>query len=39
MLMPPQYILGTADMVKAAFAGEADGMTTVAPSNLLSSRE
>ncbi|KAF6258855.1 cytochrome P450 [Scenedesmus sp. NREL 46B-D3] len=38
MLMPPQYILGTADMVKTAFSGEADGTTTVAPPNLLSSR-
>lgn len=39
MMMPPQYVLGTADMVKTAFAGEAEGLTTVAPSGLMSSRE
>uniref|UniRef100_A0A383WDQ0 Cytochrome P450 n=1 Tax=Tetradesmus obliquus TaxID=3088 RepID=A0A383WDQ0_TETOB len=38
MMMPPQYVLGTADMVKTAFAGEAEGLTTVAPSGLMSSR-
>jgi hypothetical protein len=39
MLMPPQYVLGTADMVKTAFAGEVDGTVTVAPANMGGSRE
>jgi hypothetical protein len=34
MLMPPQYVLGTADMVKTAFAGEVDGTVTVASANM-----
>jgi hypothetical protein len=39
MLMPPQYVLGTADMVKTAFAGEVDGTVTVASANMGGSRE
>lgn len=39
MGMPAQYVLGTSDQVKIAFAGEVDGLTTVAPTNLMSSRK